>query len=74
MLYEFEFFRIGSNALEDSDKAPAIRRETREFAYQDAAELYGLRNTAPYDAVQKPNGFRLYAEGKLRNSVCQPLY
>jgi len=50
-------------------KLRAIRRETRVFAHQEAAELYGLRNTAPHDAAQKDNGFRIYAEGKLRKIV-----
>ena len=69
MLYEFEFFRAIANAPKNTDEAPTIRRATRKFKHQEAAELYGVRNAAPRDAAVKADGFRLYAEGKLERTI-----
>jgi hypothetical protein len=69
MLYEFEFFRLLKNAPETTDEAPTIRRTTREFSHQEAAELYGLTHAAPRAAQEKADGFRLYAEGKLKKTI-----
>jgi hypothetical protein len=68
MLYEFEFFRLLKNAPETTDGAPTIRRTTREFSHQEAAELYGLTHAAPRAAQEKADGFR-YAEGKLKKTI-----
>jgi hypothetical protein len=69
MLYEFEFFRVTANAPKNTDEAPAIWHATRQFKHQEAAELYGIRNAAPRDAAVKADGFRLYADGKLKRTI-----
>ena len=69
MLYEFEFFRVIANAPQNTDEAPAIWCATRKFKFQEAAELYGIRNVAPRNEMVKADGFRLYADGKLKRTI-----